>query len=344
MLKKAIVKSTIFLAILLFIIHIATQVLILKTDHRGKLIEGLYNHSGNIYNVVLMGGSHMNGGIDPNVLWHHYGITSFNYATGGQPMDVTYYVLKEVLKNHKNPVIVVDAYYLAQEAEYGQKGYVSNVLDNMKFSINKLEAIWNCTPPEDRLSYLFPFLKYRYRWSELTKKDFYYNSSEEYYAKGFKAGTNKYGKDSLTVNQTSKTVSGTVSVPPKSLTYLNKIIDLCKKNNLKLILVNTPCDYTPSAGWVKEQAKLFNKIREIAKNNNIPFINYNDKMDEISFDFKNDMNNSGHLNIWGSDKVTQNFGKYLKDNYNLEDHRNDKSYNQWNIDYKYSQAARYSRE
>ena len=286
----------------------------------------------------------MNAGIDPNVLWHDYGITSFNYATGGQSIDVTYYMLKEVLKKHESSIVVLDAYYLARSAEYGQEGYISNALDNMKFSMNKLEAIWNCTPLQDRLDYLMPFLKYHYRWNELTKNDFNYDSSKTYYTKGFAAGTKRYGKDDSTANQTSRTVSGTINLPPKSLLYLNKIIDLCKKNNLKLIIVNTPFDYNSDAAsseWVSQQAKMFNKVAEIAKKDNIPFINYNDKMNEINLDFKNDMHNSGHLNIWGAYKVTKDFGNYLEQNYSLKDHRNDSAYSQWNIDYKKSQAAVY---
>ena len=56
---------------------------------------------------------------------------------------------------------------------------------------------------------------------------------------------------------------------------------------------------------------------------------------------KNDMNNLGHLNIWGAYKVTMDFGNYLNENYNLKDHRNDKSYKQWNIDYIKSEVAAY---
>ena len=344
MIKKAIVKVLLLFTFLMVIINLITPIFILKTNHRGKLIEGLYNHTGNEYDVVLMGGSHMNSGIDPNVLWHDYGITSFNYATGGQSIDITYYILKEVLKNHKNPIVVVDAYYLTRIAEYGDKGYISNAIDNMKFSLNKLDTIKNCVPPKDIVSYLFPLLKYHYRWNELIYRDFNYNSAEEYYAKGFAAGTKKYGKDSSTYNQTSNTISGTVDLAPKASLYLDKIIDLCKKNNLKLILVNTPCDYnadSKSDAWSKQKAKLFNKVAEVAKKNHVQFINYNDKMDEIGFDFKNEMYNSGHLNISGSTKVSKDFGNFLKENYKLEDHRSDSRYSQWNTDYKRSQTAKY---
>ena len=54
---------------------------------------------------------------------------------------------------------------------------------------------------------------------------------------------------------------------------------------------------------------------------------------ELGFDFKTDMANIGHLNIFGSNKVTLNLGKYLKSNYKLTDHRNDEKYKKWNSDY-----------
>lgn len=336
MIKKAMVKGSIFIVILLIVASVLNSIFILKSDHRSKLIEGLYKHTGDAYDVVLMGSSHMNGGIDPNILWHQYGLTSFNYATGGQPIDVTYYLLKEVLKTHPNPIVVVDLYYLGMENEYGDKGYVSNALDNVRFSINKVNAIINCTPPQDRISYIFPFIKYHDRWKELSMNDFYYDSSTEYYAKGFESGTDQYGK----ADSSNSQATGIVDLPPKSEEYLNKIIELSKQKGFKLIFTNTPSDYNEiDNNWVREQAKMFNKVAEISQKNNIPFIDYCAKMSEIGFDFKTDMNNSGHVNIWGANKITMDFGHYLKENYQLVDHRSNINYAQWNVDYLASQAA-----
>ena len=342
MTKKIVQKVVIFIIILISIVSLLNPIFIVKTDHRGKLIEGLYNHTGDAYDVILMGSSHMNGGIDPNVLWHQYGITSFNYATAGQPIDVTYYLLKEVLKKHKNPIVVVDVYYLCLTNKYGEEGYIRYVIDSMKPSINKLNAIMNCTPFMDLPYYLFPILKYHNRWPELTKNDFRYDSAYKYYAKGFEAGTNKYGKDNIS----DLTATGTAELPPKSLEYLNKFIELSKKEGFKLIFTNMPNDFNSIAGkdgWVKDPAKMLNQVAEIAKANNIPFIDYGSKMDEIGFNFKEDMNNSGHVNIWGANKVTNDLGKFLKENYNLADHRNDPKYAQWSSDYMRSQIASLSK-
>lgn len=108
------------------------------------------------------------------------------------------------------------------------------------------------------------------------------------------------------------------------------------------MFTNIPYDYNSTAGsesWVKEPARMFNKVAEIANENNIPFINYNDKLTDIGFDFKSDMHNSSHVNIWGANKITVYLGEFLKENYSLIDHRHDSNYAQWTIDYKRSQVA-----
>jgi hypothetical protein len=85
----------------------------------------------------------------------------------------------------------------------------------------------------------------------------------------------------------------------------------------------------------KNSPGMFNTVSEIAKENNIPFIDYNKKINELGFDFKADMANADHMNVWGSEKVSSLLGKYLTENYNLSDHRNDTKYAEWNSDYNY---------
>ncbi|SKA96791.1 hypothetical protein SAMN05443428_12246 [Caloramator quimbayensis] len=338
MIKKAFYKATAFSIILLTFVYFLGSVFTIKTDHGAKLYQGLYA-SKEQYDVVLMGSSHMNGTINPNVLWKEYGITSFNYATGGQPIDVTYYLLKEVLKKQKNPIVVVDLYYLGLIRNFGEEGYIRYVLDNMRPSINKYEAILNCTPRPHWISYVFRIIKYHSRWKELTEQDFYPDLNKTYYAKGFDAEHIIYGKDN-TYNSKTNEVS---NLPPKSYKYLYKIIEMSKKEGFKLVFINAPYDYNITNGtmiWHEKPAEMFNMVDKIAKENGIPFINYNNILDEIGFDFKNDMANGGHVNIYGADKVSLHLGKFLKDNYDLKDHRDDKNYENWNKDYEYYNQVR----
>lgn len=338
MIKKAVKKSFVFLIALIFIIFILNSIFVFKGEHRDQLVQGLYKHTGNSYDVVLMGSSHMNGGVDPNILWKKYGITSYNYATGGQTLDVTYYLLNELLKNHTPKVVVVDIYYSLLTDEYGDASYLRSALDNMKLSVNKVNAVMNSTSRDNWLSFLIPIYEYHYRWETLEKEDIFYNSTETYYEKGFDSGTEKYGKDHTYVAPTNETVS----IPSKWNDYINKFIQLSKEKGFKLIFINTPFEYADNKlvnNMVTEPEKMFNTLAEISEKNDIPFINFYDIMDQIGLDFKNDMNNSGHLNIWGANKVTTYLGSYLKQNYKLTDHRGDSKYSDWDKDYKKSEAA-----
>ncbi|MBU3201066.1 hypothetical protein LL037_15720 [Clostridium estertheticum] len=332
MLKKSFLKGISFVIILLLFIITLNSIFIIKTNHRAKLTQGLYTNTGDPFDVVLLGSSHMDALINPNVLWKQFGITSFDYSTGGQPIDVTYYLLKEVLKKHKNPIVVVDLYYLGSTDKFGDEGYIRTALDNVKFSVNKVQAILNTTPRNQWLNYLFPIFKYHDRWKELTETDFNFDTDDTYYRKGFNASHDLYGKE----NASNSLTTETVDLPPKTKDYLNKMITLSKKENFKLIFTNAPHDYSQTSGskvWTAEPAKMFNKVAEISKANNIPFINYNKMIKELDFDFKKDMINIGHLNIFGSNKVTLSLGKYLKTNYKLTDHRNDETYKEWDSDY-----------
>ena len=332
MIKKAILKAGIFTIILVCITSYLNSLLIIKTSYHSGYYQGLYSTIGDKYDVVLLGSSHMLGGISPNLLWHDYGMTSFNYASAGQPIDVTYYLLKELLKKQEDPIVVVDLYYLGSTAEYGKEGYISNVFDNMKLSKNKVEAILASTPENQRSSYVFPFTKFLNRWKVLTKADFKEDKVSNYFEKGFYVGEEKYGKE----NRANVSITGVEELPPKSEEYLYKVINLSKEKGFRLIFINAPHDYTSTTekpDWHKAPGKMFNKVEEICSENDIEFINYNKKFDEIGFDFKSDMFNNGHLNLWGSNKVTKHLGGFLKGKYDLKDHRSDKNYEQWNKDY-----------
>lgn len=331
MIKKAIIKSFILITIISTIMLILSPVFILKPDHKRKLYQGLYKENTAPLDVVLLGSSHMNGGINPNVLWDKYGITSFNYGTGGQPINVTYYLLKEVLKKHKDPIVVLDLYYLGYNETYGKSGYIRYVLDSMKVSKNKVEAVVNCTPKSYWVTYVFPFLRFHDRWKELTMDDLHYDYQKDYYKKGFDAQRKPYGKDITE----SPFTEGKAPLPPESAKYLTKIIQLAKDNNLKLVFVNMP--YDPSASnstpsWYKDSQKMFNTIAEIAERNSIPYIDYSRRLDEIGFDFKNDMHNADHMTVSGAEKVSNHLGNWLKSNFDIDDHHSDKDYAEWNKD------------
>ena len=102
--------------------------------------------------------------------------------------------------------------------------------------------------------------------------------------------------------------------------YFRKLIEYCQNENITLILAKTPrCDWT---------VEKHNAIEEIANEYGIDFLDYNctELYNESGFDAQMDFKDSGHLNITGALKLTNNFIGYLQSNCQLVDHRSDKQY------------------
>lgn len=317
MLKKFLLKLLALFTILCIVLYTASLVLVTPW-YGSKMRQGLYNANNN-YDAVFLGSSHMNGMLDPEIIYNETNISSFNFGTGGQPINVSYYLLKEILNNNKSPkLVVLDVYYLGLTEPYGEEGYIRYVIDNLKFSKNKIEAVLNCVPRSELISYLFPFFKYHNRWSELTDYDFTGKYDFDTSDNGFSVGEDLYGEDLLS-NQSSDIIG---EIPSYNEDYLNKIIALSKEYNFDLIFVNAPYDYLGNDfldNWYPDDAALINRINEVALENNIPFINYSslEKMNEIDFNFKNDMVNNGHVNRTGATKISYDFADYINKNYNF---------------------------
>ena len=176
-----------------------------------------------------------------------------------------------------------------------------------------------------RISYLFPLLRYHSRWSELEEKDFKegfskYDSKFE----GYELDKNIKGynrKSKLKKKEENKKIE---RIPKKSKKYLDKILELCKKNNSKVMFVYIPTD----DAWTECKSNL---IKQYAEENNVPYIDYN--LDE-EFDWKKFGRDEGkHLNTYGAEYITQKLEESIKE-YNLPNHKNEEQYSKWNENYK----------
>ena len=57
-------------------------------------------------------------------------------------------------------------------------------------------------------------------------------------------------------------------------------------------------------------------------------------LEDIGLDWNTDTKDGGdHMNSAGAEKVSAYLADYLKDNYELTDHRGDKDYAEWDRDY-----------
>lgn len=248
----------------------------------------LVNEQKTSIDCVFLGDSQGWSTYSPIQLYKEHGFTSLNLCTPGQFMYDTYVLLKNTYKKQKPKLVVIDA--------------------NMMFSfLNPLKFI---------LLQNFPIFHYH---NIDTNK-----ISEEYFAK---KGFNEYeGIVGYTGSLDYMESEERNTLSKQAMQYLDKINQLCKEHDSKLLLVNTVSPLV----WSNVRHEI---IQKWCTDNNVNYVDYNssEQLETIDFDFSNDFRDGGdHVNLNGSRKICKNLGNYIKQNYALEDHRKDSSYQEWN--------------
>ena len=96
---------------------------------------------------------------------------------------------------------------------------------------------------------------------------------------------------------------------------VDQIRQLCAEKGIELLLVRAPIEY----GWHEQWDE---NIEKYAAQYGLTYINFNDYADEMGIDMTHDTYDEGlHLNIYGAEKLSVFFGKYLTEKYDLTDYR-----------------------
>ncbi len=322
-LKKLIIRIG-AIVILGLSIYLITTIFRFKSPHGINQIEGMYWQPKESIDVVMMGTSHVHCGINTGLLWEKYGIPAYDYSGAEQPLWMTYYYLKELYKSQSPEVIVLDLYAPARYKEDYQYNWISENIYGMRFSMNKLEMLLTSVEI-NRINQYFPsFFAYHSRYKDLGADDFnsfFWDRKEKEAFKGYTPYWNKRAQERPNEDLFTEVQAGGLTL--KSEEYLRKIIQLTKEKGSELILVVVPYVETT------DDRKTYLEIEEIAKEEEITFINYNELYDEIGIDFTSDFNDDSHLNYWGSCKFTEYLGDFLLTREGVTNRKNQEGYESW---------------
>lgn len=282
-----------------------------------------YETEDNIVDVMFYGSSHCYCTVNQAVLWENTGIAGFNFATGCSHLGNTYYYMKESLKTQHPKIMLVEVFY-ATDGEYGMLGDVYRNVLSMDWSKEYIDNViyTKCNDNVSSVSLAELLLKapiIHTRYKELLKSDFVDN---QFYGRGnyiqWGVRENAETPDACFVDE--------VGVLPEETRYwLDKIVELSYNEKIQLVFWASPYLLT------EDDAKIFNAVEAYSEARNIEFINFNHVYEEIGFDYTTDMANSGHVNIYGSNKVTDWLGAYLQDKYNLHSHKGEEKYYLWEL-------------
>lgn len=296
---KNVLKSIIFAILLVLIIQIVgisllPQSTMRKYGYKNTMTYPILEEKENQIDVLAVGDSLTYSSVSPMEVWDQYGYTMYDCSTQGMTVKKAYEYIKIATKHEHPKIILLESNILFRNAQ------------NVPWH-NKLK---------DYLYTYFPILKYHNNWKKIGEPEGEY-LSEPY--KGYVYITTK--TPFRLKHQKLKPLGGSRINSENSELFL-KIIELCKENNIKLVLISTPS----RVSW--RMAK-HNATNQVAKKYNLEYIDLN-LVEELKIDWYNETKDSGdHLNHFGAKKISRYLGEYLHQTNLLTDKRTDSEYKQW---------------
>lgn len=314
-------KIAILLAALAFTVFVADKLLCYKTIHGIMQAREMYVQPKDSIDVAFLGSSHVHYDVNTALLWEDYGIAAYNYSAAEQPLWTTYYYLKELCKTQSPELVVLDLYAPAAFFDEYQYYFLSDNLNGVKFSKNKIDMMKVSSEPDHIFDHFPTFSCYHLRYSELTSKDWEYVFKSKKDRQTFKGytphfKTSEWPREEWVCEEVGE-------LPAKTEEYLVKIIEYCNENDIGLYLIVNPYFV------VYDEAKGYNRIKEIAEEYGVKYDNYNDYYDMMGLDLSTDLNDNSHLNYEGSCKFTDFLARNIKDSFDIPDRRGDEKWESW---------------
>lgn len=278
----------------------------------GSLIETYYDAKKD-HDVVFIGDCEVYENFSPITLWENYGLKSFIRGSAQQLIWQSYYLMEETLKYEKPDVIIFNVLSMKYN-EPQNEAYNRMNLDGMKLSMSKIKSIKaSMTNDEKMIDYIFPILRFHSRWNQLEAQDLkYYFEKEDIFHNGYYMRVDVKPVESFP----RKKPLADYALGDNVYDYLEKMTQLAKENNVELVLIKAPTIFPV---WYDEWDE---QIEEFAKANDLMYLNFLELTEEANIDFSQHTYDGGlHLNLQGAEHLSMYFGKILKENFQLEDHR-----------------------
>lgn len=329
--------SIIFFIILVVILYSYVNKVFLLKD-RMEASNFFVNEPKNSIDVLFLGSSHVLCGINPLIIWNEQQITSYSLATNAQ-MPYASLMLARLSQDFQKPkLIVLDVYMFLREVNFDASEWNHKALDPFPLTLQKAFFIIKTERIQNKLEFLFPLVKYHSRLmkEELSNQDFLYpliNTTS--LLKGYSYFDSIYEIDFLKkLNQ----IIEKKAIQPENEKTLLEIIQWSKDNHIPLLLTAIP--YQTSLTDYQQ----INYIASIAEQNKVPFLDLNKRVEEIGILSTTDFKDEGHTNVFGAEKISSWFGRYLASTYNLNSSKKSDILQNWNDAYAYYDNIRHLKE
>lgn len=226
---------------------------------------------------LICGSSQSYRGIVPQVLDEKLGCNSYNLSTSRMTMAGRYELLKKELNRNPVKTVIIDLSYntltrdRAEEGPEGdlyQLGRYPNLFERMGYFFRHFQL------NEYARTYYDTMNRGIKSWDHLLRGEGLRGSSGKYQNKGWQAG------ECNPIPPLERGEKHTKQLPtealPENLSYLNKILRLCKEKNIQVILVTLPIPERITLQYNTDGFdSIYSNYKTISQTWGIPFYDFN---------------------------------------------------------------------
>lgn len=298
-----------------------------KSVHTSK-IKSFFSQSKE-YDVLAFGPSYMYITLLPPELYRTTGIRSFVPGTPCQPIEETYYYIKEALARFSPKVVLLGADMIVHSpGQYVHKGsFVHEAIDGFPWGISRLLMVADLETDGEYDEFVVPFIRYHSRWKELAKEDF----ALTYRHNDFNGSLiyAKSNQNNVSPYDLSSCLRGKIF--DRNLLLLDRIVELVKSHGCTLVLVASP----RAGGFANGRLAA---LHDYCSKHEILLLDLLLDFDKTGISNNTDFYDRGHLNVFGAEKATRYIGKYLVDHFDFNTNITAECRAEWD-----AEVARYDR-
>lgn len=330
--KKKIIKVVCFCLCVLAVMSFLSEVFHYDKSHMRHRLHTYTQIAENSVDAVAVGTSGIHCFWIPGQAYNDYGMTMYNVTINGMQVWHILPMIKYAYKYQNPKLVVVDMRPFTvtdstKDMEYRSR-YFNELLpmwSPLRFeTTNRTLKYMSKMTDTSRfdLSYYFCVLRYHDMWQDgLT-----FNVLNDKY-------TMTYGylmSDRINVKKpvpVSEFTDEKEDIAWFAKECLDELVEYAEKKNIELCFVNTP-------HYVKKEIMVRNNmLKSYLDELGIKYYDCTTEENAAMYDNENDFFDKNHMNYYGATKFTDNFAKFLLENFDFPDRRQDESCNQWMVDY-----------
>lgn len=304
MIKNKVKNIFLFILFVLgIIITLSAFSYVLRQKEYGGAQDKFKELEKNSIDTVFIGTSHQFCSINTDLLYDEFGIESFMLATSAQTIPMSYYAAMEAIEFQHPERIVLEMCYASNDFRTVTDEMSHCFFDGMPLCRAWSEGIKDLIDKESRIYFYLPLGLYHTRWKELKEADFINTAVSD-------RGSVYY--ENVVVNDEIPVIDKTQkeAMPQEMEKYMDMLIELCRKNDVELILYTAPFNTLHSEDEfdlndLYRRQRIFNYISDYAENEGIEYHNLFYEIDNIGLDNSCDWMDRQHLNCSGQAKFTR---------------------------------------